>query len=516
MSNPDEDANNNSAFETFPKIIESVKERLRTEYDLLFMLTYMASISTANLSRQQIFEYTGERDEYVTSKYIKKVNLMAQNLNFEYSKACKIIAEQVSNRDMRDFLGRFSNALSSGETEKEFLRSELDTMIIKYSNKYERDVEALKKWIDGYSALLVSTTLVVMIEVISLVLYNVGNIQSMIKITTWLVLFVGVFGVYILYRSAPREVKTHSLKDRSPEQEKIRSCYRILLPLMFLSIMIFPLIGISTGVLLVVLSILMLPIGVYGYIDDMNLDKRDEDFTTFCKTLGNIAGSSGTTLNIGLSNMQQESLGILNNLVKRMHARMSLGLNDRMCWMKFAGESGSEVIHRLSAIFYDSVSFGGRPEEIGKIVSSSCLSITLQRMKRRGISTTFSGLIIPLHTVMIGVLLFIVGILATFNEMVEVMMTSTLAQDAMTESMPSSGAGLFSILGTGSIDVVLSFATTTVLILTIVDTMAIKVTVGGASYKFCQYGTILFMISGLSLLYIPKAVKMIFTLPGVG
>lgn len=50
-----------------------IAENKRMGSDLLFMVTYMASILTSDISRPEIFAYTATRKEYVTAKYIEKV-----------------------------------------------------------------------------------------------------------------------------------------------------------------------------------------------------------------------------------------------------------------------------------------------------------------------------------------------------------------------------------------------------------------------------------------------------------
>ncbi|HPC47220.1 MAG TPA: flagellar assembly protein FlaJ, partial [Deltaproteobacteria bacterium] len=52
--------------------------------DLLFMVTYMASITTAQATRPEIFAYTAARTEYVTCKYIQRVEFFVKRWNYSY------------------------------------------------------------------------------------------------------------------------------------------------------------------------------------------------------------------------------------------------------------------------------------------------------------------------------------------------------------------------------------------------------------------------------------------------
>lgn len=487
--------------------VEWFKEQTLYELDILFMLTYMAAISTSDISRAQIFEYSSTRKEYVISKYIRKIFLLAKNLNYEYSRACKIVSEKINEGLLKELLGRFSNAISSGEQEKLFLRDELETTMTKYKNKYETDLEVLKKWMDGYNALLVSTTLIVLVEMISLVIYNIGNMNSIAKATSFLVLFICLIGAYIIYRSSPKDIKTHSLEDRSVEQEKIKKLEKTLLPASFL-IFIVLLLYFNLGIAFIALSLMIAPIGILGIIDDMNIDKRDRDFTSFIKALGSVASVTGTTVGSCLIKLEKESLGTLEMLVKKLKIRLESGIDGDVCWRKFAGESGSELISRLTKIFFDSTKLGADPAAVGKIVSFSSLNINILRMKRNSVTNSFVGLIIPMHAVMAGLLLFVAGILSKFSGMVTASLES-MAADKVMGGMQG-GLGVLSVLGTGNVALVNSIALTTIVVLTISNVLVLKFATGGDRYKFCTFGSIIAFLSGIEILLIPKAASFIF------
>ncbi|MFQ6118930.1 MAG: flagellar assembly protein FlaJ, partial [Methanosarcinales archaeon] len=501
-------------FETFPKIIEQIKENTQLDVDLVFMLTYMASISTADLTRDQIFEQSSKQKEWTTSKYIKKIELLAKNWNYEYSRACALLAKKVSNQRLKDLLGRLSSAMSSGESEKDFLRDELETTLTRYTSRYESDIELLKKWTDAYAALLVSSSLIVLIVAISMVLYQIGDVKQTTLLTSILIFIISMIGVYILWRSAPSDIKIHSLSDKSKEQILIQKLSKIILPLIPLTIAIGVLLEVSVGWIFLMVGILLAPIGIIGWMDDKKIDQRDQDFSSFVKTLGSTAGTMGTTLTNAMKKIDKDSIGSLEDLVRRLYSRLSLGLNEHICWLKFAGESGSETINRLRKSLVDAVNLGGDPAQIGKIISNTSLRLTLLRTRREETSSSFTGLMIPLHTAMTGILIFVVGILKMFNEMVMKMYQSELVGKA-TSGMLAGGMGMFSTLGSGSAEFAQSYAITIVIILTIADALAIKAAAGGANYKICYYGSIMSIISGINILLIPLIVKAIFTIPNI-
>ncbi|TAK63710.1 MAG: hypothetical protein EPO22_06445, partial [Dehalococcoidia bacterium] len=87
-----------------------------TEYDLVAQLTYMSALATANVGRENLFQKTAELG-YSTSGYFHRVHLVAQRLNYDYARACQLVADATENETVRSLLLRFSSSLASGEAE---------------------------------------------------------------------------------------------------------------------------------------------------------------------------------------------------------------------------------------------------------------------------------------------------------------------------------------------------------------------------------------------------------------
>ena len=79
------------------RVYKIVIEDKRMGSDLLFMLTYMAAIITADASRPEIFAYTGARKEYVSTKYILKAYLFVRRWGYSYVEALVMVAKKVQN-----------------------------------------------------------------------------------------------------------------------------------------------------------------------------------------------------------------------------------------------------------------------------------------------------------------------------------------------------------------------------------------------------------------------------------
>jgi archaeal flagellar protein FlaJ len=206
---------------TFDKLflsLENYKKELYMSNDLLFSLTYMASISTANLTRDRIFASISEKKEYCPSVYFNQIRELAQNWHYDYAQACELVSEKVTNDRLRELLNRLSNAISTGEPDNEFLTKEWKLFKTKRKDEYERDLETTKEWSTAYTALLVSTSLVSIIVLLSVILYNLGNPARTLYSTMFVISIMSILGVGLLFKGSPKDSRAHNLKIKSKEQ----------------------------------------------------------------------------------------------------------------------------------------------------------------------------------------------------------------------------------------------------------------------------------------------------------
>ena len=486
-----------------------IKEDQAMMLDLLNILTYMSSIATADIGRDEIFELAGQQDG-ITARLLKKIHLLARNYGYDYATACRLVSEEAHHPALKDFLIRFSNALATGEEEAKFLRGETEKMIEVYTNKYQSDVETLKKWTDGYSALLVSVMLIIAVFLISTMLFRMGNILTMAILSGTLFCFVAFFGVYVIYRVAPYEKMVHSLPVKSKEQVLAGRLSMFILPACMLISVILVAIDMKPWLIFLLVSLFLLPIGLLGMIDGKKIEKRDMDLSSFLKALGSTAGIMGSTLTQAMGHLDRKAVGSLGKQVERLRKRLVNGINPKISWYHFIGETGSELVHRSTRVFLDAIELGGDPNKIGAIVSQSALGIALLRAKRKLVSSGFVNLLIPLHATMCGVLVFIYQIMFSFNEAIVKMMQahSTEVGGAM-KNIPA-GMG-FNFMEGVDLAFIAKYVTIIVLVLSVANAFAAKFAAGGSRYTLCFYASIMFLLSAFVLFAIPMIANNIFS-----
>ncbi|WIM43595.1 archaellar assembly protein FlaJ [Methanosarcina mazei] len=506
---------------------QDYQKELYMSNDMLFALTYMASISTANLTRDKIFSSISGKKEYCPSKYFNLIKELAQHWHYDYANACELISTKVKHDRMRELLNRLSNAIAAGEPDSEFLTKEWRLFKTKRKDEFERDLDTTKEWSNAYTALLVSTSLVAIIILLSVILYNIGDPADTLYSTMFIIFFMAFFGVGLLFRCSPKDTKVHNLSVKSKEQTYIYKGAPLTLVIAALAVLLLTVLPAFTGsaadffidikgVGMIVAGVTMIPVGIAAKRDIEKINKRDESYTTFIRSLGSIISGSGLTVPKALLKIDPKNLGELKDMSQELYKKLASGLDPALCWGRFVGETGSYLIYKFTSVFVDAVNFGGNAEVVGELVSSSNLELVLLRMKRERIAKGFSSLVIPLHVSMVGLLLFIGQILTIFSTIINSLFTQFEINGSELEGIPGGMGGMnMGIFGGVPLELLGQFVVIVTIILTIANLLAIVAVKGGPMYLAIYYGIFMFILSGILMIIVPPLVEMAFSFNGV-
>lgn len=474
-------------------------------FALFYQLTYMSAMAAAGLSRSKTFEIAA-RSGSSAARYFAAINTLVDEFRYDYPEACRRIGVQAKSENMRSFLLRLSDALRSGEPLAEFLAREAEVQAADYENKYERSLESLKQWSNAFSSIVISVALIVIIQVISSMIYSM-NTQVMTGLISTGVIMAS-FGAWIIWRSAPREVMTVSPSQGSQEQKRALSLFRTLLPLALAIASVLHLAGVPLGWNLILVAALMLPSGAMGLLSDRQTTKKDEEFSTFLRSTGGMATSSGTTLREALTKIDLSSFPTLQPEIARLSTRLQALVPPELCWHKFGLESGSRLIADVTGIFYGAVKTGGDPERVGYLCSLFAAKTTQLRAKRRLVAGTFAGLTTVMQAVVAALMIFVLSIVNNFAELVAELMPSGEAaaegQAQMNMAMASFTPGELQFLSTITVSMILLLAT--------IGALAAIAADGGLKIKTTFYLAVTTLISGVCLLIVPPLVDRILTI----
>jgi flagellar protein FlaJ len=442
--------------------------------------------------------------------------------NYSYSEALGIVADRTHNTILRSMLNRYANAIDSGVPDDDFLKNELSTVRSVYRSQVEQGLEMLKKWGDAYIAMLLSGTVICVTIMISIAIYSPQGLDATLNMAYAIVLTICVFGNLLMYTSVPDDPKSHGLTQRtSKEQQTIHAMERIIVPLTLGAVIVMTLVGINAGLIFMLAGILMAPLGIIGYIDDSNITLRDNDFSTFIRSLGAIMGGQGTTAVHALATIDKKSLTALEPLVNSVYSQMNLGLDNKQIWDKFIGESGSNLIYKYLNIYLDTVIMGGPPEPIGTVVGSSVLEQTLLREKKDMHARSFIVLLVPMHMAMVGIFVVLFRIMLTLTGSVTAMMGKFAATTAAAGAASAGGVSAGSALGGMSMFTNFpekemgNFVVISLMIITISNIIAARIVGGGDRYMYYFYAALFCTLTGLILLIAPIGVNIFFSPEGL-
>ena len=464
----------------------------------------MAAVATAGVSRSELFEYAAELP-YATSHYFVEINILARKMNTDYAEACQLVAERAKHGDVRALLLRMAGALSSGEDEAEFFRREAEVIGETYGNQYERDVEALKKWNDAYVTLLVASGLIVIVSIISMMIYEVG-VAIIIALAMTMVLAT-CLGAWIIYASAPREIKTRISGPSSKLQLRGTKIFRVTAPLAFSACALMVLLGMDLGLVLIVGGLILLPAGFIINMDDKNVTKKDRDIPTVVRVLGGFTAALGTTVSEALTNIDRRSMGSMMPEITRLRYRIGAGLDPSLCWKAMVDETGSELIDRTVQIFWTSLRLGGDPSKVGTATAYYSSRIAFLRESRSMVASTFQWLTLPLHIAMVGLLQFILVIMQLFTTTIN---ASSQALASPTNAPSSLHVDQIMTFGQVDLQLVEVLVVLVVLVLTGANAFAPKAAAGGHNLKIVYNLSIMMALSGLILLAVPIFANSIF------
>ena len=473
-----------------------------TDFDLFYQLIYMSAVASAGIARNRIFELAS-RLPRKTAAYFRRVQLLAHSLGYDYASACSMVGESVSSESMKSILLRFADALASGQPEVTFLTDESVVQGDAYEKEYERDIASLTKWTDAYAAVVVSSALIIIINLVSSLLstISVGAIAGMVS----LAVITSSGGAWVLSRAAPSEVKAVFEAEGPADQLRTRRLIRITLPLLVAACALMAVLGLGLGPILVVAGAMLLPAGLASQKAEKEVSRKDKEIAAFLRSLGGTAMSTGTTITEALTRIDTGSFPTLKGDLEKLRWRLSASIAPELCWERFARDTGSKLISETVNIFNDAVKLGGDADTVGNLSSEFATKTIQLRAKRSVVASTFSWLTMAMHGVLATLVVIILEVITQFTHMVQAAVTvdSEQALRAFAGTLPGFGSVQTQILQPAT--------TIMVLMLALINAIAIVVTDGGHAIKTSYYLAILLILSGVSFIVVPPLMASIFT-----
>jgi flagellar protein FlaJ len=473
-----------------------------TGFDLFYQLTSMSATAAAGIARGKIFELA-RRIPAPPAHFFEQITNLADKLRLNYPDACRMVGMRVKSEQVKTFLLRLSDALRSGEPLAPFLAREAGVQGDNYMNEYERQLESLKKWNDGYTSIAVSAALIVIVNMVSTMIYNVGAGMILGMVAT--AIAVDFVVAWVVSRAAPQEVMSVPWAQGSEEQQRALKLLKILAGAAVVVGAALTLLHLSVGWVLVATALLIIPAGFASSKAEAKVMKRDMEVGAFFRSIGGTATSRGTTLGEALSGIEMDSFPALESIIRRLLLRLRAAARPELCWRLFGKETGSRLISQATGVFYEATNLGGDPETAGVLCSLFSTRTAMLRAKRSGVAATFAWLMMVMHGVLATLMVFILEILKKFMTLME----SAMPAEQGAEAMKAMAMELLSFAAPQT-DFLEKITIAMLVLLALVNSFAIVSSEGSHLLKITFYLSIMLLLTGIAFLVVPPLVSSIF------
>ena len=486
------------------RFIEPLTAKNALENELYFVITYLYGLATSYCSLVDMFNYVAQSEFKRCGRMFNRVKVLARTWHLGFVNALEEVARNSKSALLRDFLERFSQMMKTGEMYDKFLMIEHEAYVVAYEAEYERSLKNVENLGNAYSAIVTSVTFVAITLTLTQALLGTGGGSSFQAVSTELglaLISTLVLSVFVLYIVSPVDGFIYINKDlRCPKEFKRMK--RLLVPSILASIALAVVLAVlpptqpAMGWVLLGMSAPLLPVGMLAKKADNAVRAKENAFPTFIRTLGTTAGITGYSTARALKLLLVRDFGILSTQVKALHSRLAIGVDSNLCWRNLASECGSEMIRIFGGVYEATVSLGGDPGEIGKMISRNMLRRLVLRAKRIQVASALRAMIYPMHAIECALLAFMTTLLQFLVNMVNM------------GSQFNSSIGLFqSSISPASIAPLFNGI---MILMALTNAIALKFTEVSNNYRLLYHLAILLMMTGGVMVAVSFASNLLF------
>jgi flagellar protein FlaJ len=470
------------------------------ESELYFVITYLYGLATSYCSLGDMFTYVAQSEFKKCAQIFDRINVLAKTWHLGFVNSLEEAAKQTKSTLLRDFLERFSQMLKTGELYDRFLMMEHEAYTVGYEAQYERDLKSMENLGNAYTAIITSVTFVaITLTLTQALMGSSGSNANAVTMQMGLALVATLLlSVLVLYIISPTDSFVYLDTDLRIPKEFRR--LRRLLPISIVisivaSVLLFYLvpIGQPIGWFLIGIAVPQLPIGMLA---NRAIKAKENAFPTFIRSLGTTAGITGYSTAKTIKLLLVRDFGVLSTPVRATYARLSIGVDSGLCWKSLASECGSEVIRIFGGIYDATVSLGGDPGEIGKMISRNMIRRLVLRAKRIQVASGMRSMIYPLHVIECALLCFMTALLEFLVRMINLGAQYNTSLGIFNSSIDASSiAPLFNGI---------------MILMALTNAFALKISEVSNKYRFLFHLAIFLLMTGGIMIGVSLAVDTLF------
>lgn len=379
--------------------------------DLVLAVTHMYCYSTANPEPKNIINVVASTIDYgYYQSLFRRILNMATKFGYGIARSLSITSEG-EKEPLKGLLRRLIEIFSARDVSR-YMRAEHTTMLDEFERDYMRRIEALKMIQSAYITILTSSVFILATAALMSLFYE----SEMMIIFLFAGSILGLIAITLAIRGLlPRETFLWIDRDNPPRDYRI---YRTLFG-------VTPFIAISLGMVgyvlysytgaMIAAGMGLLPPGIVAFMIERRVRDVDEHYPVFIKTVGENFTMNPNMIKT-LSLLSDLELGRLKEAIIRLKRRLKSGIDTMMSINLFASELSSNLVHKFTRIFFDSIAAGGNPIESSEVIGVTISRINHLRKNRMSVSGGFTTMIIIIQPIVISLLVIILGIISMFND----------------------------------------------------------------------------------------------------
>jgi archaellum biogenesis protein FlaJ (TadC family) len=182
----------------------------------------------------------------------------------------------------------------------------------------------------------------------------------------------------------------------------------------------------------------------------------------------------GTSMMFAFRDVARLDFGKLSPYIRRMSARLELGIDKKLSWSFLQRETSSELVRIHSEAFSASNIYGAPAREYGPTIANSALFMLTLRRRVEETSALMKGIAVPMTPVLSAIMGLIMGIITQF-----VSVFKTFQSQGLTF--------IFGFSSADSLPVLQSYIYIMILILIIVNAFILQEVDGEQDFDFTYY-----------------------------
>lgn len=375
------------------------KRKMEVERNMPMFVTQMAALSTSDMSFDRVFYILSEKKEYgQLAEDAKQIYRLMKHYNVGGAEACRFVATRTSCQMEADFFNRLSHSLDVGEKLDRFMANEHDVIMDEYMLRAEgtlKDLDFVKEIYTGivtsliFAAVFVSITPILGGETVDLLLF--GVVASFIAMEG--------FFIYFVKTKVPRDSIWYGWKSKI-KQGLVTDNDRIIFTSVLIAIfgiILLSFVMIPSGLPLpFIASTIFLPVlfpGILIMREERKIEKRDNLYGAFIRSLGRSSEVSGSTMAEGVKKLAMHSFGPLTNMVRNLSKRLNMHINASESWKHFSAETSSNLIDKFGEMYVMCIQNGSKAEPTSVFISNNMFKVLTIRKKRIVIASSFIGIL---------------------------------------------------------------------------------------------------------------------------